>query len=253
MGLGRIAAVVGGALCIACVPHLEPMEPIETDRPDKTESATLVPAGMVQVEGGATTERSGAVHSVTIGELLVRVGVHPMLEVRIEPLTHTRVSSGGVPPVGGFEDLAVGVKTPLLRIAKKAQFIPDVSLLLATSLPTGHRAFRADAAEPEAVLAAHWGLSEALGFGANMTARRGAEDDQRYWERGASATLGLSVSDRLGSYVEWYGTRDERDPSATHVVNGGLTYKLSSDFQLDARAGRGTNQNGGFLGLAQRW
>ena len=56
-------------------------------------------------------------------------------------------------------------------------------------------------------------------------------------------------------YAEWFAVRDTRDPAAVHVLNSGITYKLSTDFQLDARIGRGNRDSGTFggIGFARRW
>ena len=243
-----------GAL-VACVPHLEPLEPISTDRPDQTESAQLVPAGVVQVEGGATMASAHDARTTSYGEILVRAGVHDAIELRVEPFTYTSVSPNGAPEAGGVEDLALGVKVPLFRRDSAARFAPDISVIGATSVPTGARPFRADGAQPQAVLAADWPLAERLGFGANLTMRRGHSDGERYWERGASTTFGFALGERTGMYAEWFAVRDTRDPAAVHVLNSGITWKLSSDFQLDARIGRGNRDSGTFggIGFARRW
>lgn len=239
----------------ACAPHLEPLTPISTDRPDHTESVMLVPVGMVQVEGGATTGTSGGVRTTSYGEVLVRAGVADRLELRLEPLTHTTMRARGGPAVGGLDDIAVGIKTPLIIADSAARAVPDVSLLLATSIPTGAHVLRADGAQPEAVLAAAWSLTGRLGLATNLTLQRGRGSGERYWERGASASAGIALSERAGSYVEWYAIRDSRDDAAVQVLNGGVTWRLSSDLQLDARAGRGTTNGLTFagIGIARRW
>ena len=243
-----------GAL-VACAPHLEPIEPISTDRPDQTESAQLVPRGMVQVEGGATVASNRGARTTSYGEILVRAGVHDAIELRVEPFTYTSLSGSGAPESGGVEDLAIGVKVPLFRHDSASRFVPDISVIGTTSVPTGARPFRADGAQPGGVLAADWSLAERLSFGSNLTMRRGRTDGERYWERGASATFGFALGERAGMYAEWFAVRDTRDPAAVHVLNSGITYKLSSDFQVDARLGRGNRDHGTFggIGVARRW
>ncbi|HET9004925.1 MAG TPA: transporter [Gemmatimonadaceae bacterium] len=240
---------------VACAPHLEPIEPISTDRPDQTESTQLVPAGMVQVEGGATMLSTRGARTTSYGEMLVRAGVHDAIELRAEPFTYTSVRGSGAPEAGGVEDLALGVKVPLFRRDSASRVVPNISVIGATSVPTGARDFRADGAQPEAVLAADWSLAERLSFGSNLTMRRGHSDGARYWERGASTTFGFALGERTGMYAEWFAVRDTRDPAAVHVLNSGVTYKLSSDFQLDARIGRGNRDSGTFggIGFARRW
>ena len=244
------------ALLAACVPHLEPVEPIESDRPDETESTALVPAGMIQAEGGVTISRNGNVHETTSGETLIRIGLAPSLELRVEPLTLTTVSGQGIGSESGREDAAVGIKAPLYRRPEGSPALtPDLSLILATSLPTGTRSLRADGPEPEVKLAAQWELAPRIDAGANLTARRGREQGDSYRETGITTTLGLTLSDRLGSYIEWYGTRDQREAAARQVVNAGLTFRLTGDFQLDGRVGKVRGEEGGFagIGMAARW
>jgi Putative MetA-pathway of phenol degradation len=240
---------------VACVPHLEPVEPISTDRPDQTESAQLVPAGIVQVEGGATASTSRGARTTSYGEVLVRAGLGDALELRVEPFTYATVRGGGAPRASGVEDLAFGIKVPISRRDSAPRFVPDVSVIGATSIPTGAHHLRGEGAQPGAVLAADWSLAERLGFGSNLTIRRGRSSGERYWERGASATFGIGLSERAGMYAEWFAVRDTRDDAAVHVLNSGVTYKLSSDFQLDARVGRGNRDSGGFggIGFATRW
>jgi hypothetical protein len=52
--------------------------------------------------------------------------------------------------------------------------------------------------------------------------------------------LGLTISDRLGSFVEYYGVIEER-AADQHSVDGGVTFLLSEDLQLDISAGAGLN------------
>lgn len=243
------------AALVACVPHLEPAEPISSDRPDHTESAQLVPRGMVQVEGGTTVASGRDTRMASYGEILVRAGMHDALELRVEPFTYTTVSGDGAPRAAGVEDLALGIKLPIFRRDSAQRFVPDVSVIGATSVPTGAHHSRGDGAQPGAVLAADWTLAGGLGFGSNLAISRGRSGGERYWERGASATFGIGVSERAGIYGEWFAVRDTRDDAAVHVVNTGITCKLSSDFQLDARIGRGNRDGGSFggIGFATRW
>jgi hypothetical protein len=212
--------------------------------------------GIVQVEGGATVSRSGAQHAASAGETLVRIGLHPSLELRVEPLTVTRISSSDARSSSRLENLGVGVKTPLYRRASDAgQLVPDVSLLVASTLPTGAASIGARHAEPGAKLAAEWEFNDRAGLASNLTLRHDREDGAGYWERGLTASFGFDFSKRASSYLEWYGTQDTRSTGATHVIDGGVTYKLTGDFQLDARVGRASRELGTFAGagLARRW
>ncbi|HSK75218.1 MAG TPA: transporter, partial [Thermoanaerobaculia bacterium] len=58
----------------------------------------------------------------------------------------------------------------------------------------------------------------------------------------ASLSNGFSLTDRLGAYLEYYAFSEETlDGPSTHYLNGGFTWSLSPDLQLDARVGFGLN------------
>jgi hypothetical protein len=55
--------------------------------------------------------------------------------------------------------------------------------------------------------------------------------------------VGLSLTDRVGSYAEWFAlVPDGADTSRTQqYFNGGFTYLMTDNIQLDVRAGVGLN------------
>ena len=56
-------------------------------------------------------------------------------------------------------------------------------------------------------------------------------------------TTALSLTDRLGAYVEWYAlfphSADTAKPE--NYLNGGFTFLINDNFQLDAFSGLGLN------------
>lgn len=57
-------------------------EPLVTDRPDFTESAETIAPGHLQIESGITRSREDATETDSVGEILLRVGLTPNLELR---------------------------------------------------------------------------------------------------------------------------------------------------------------------------
>ena len=53
-----------------------------TDRPDATESAVTVGVGVFQLESGYTFDKADGVRIHSLGEILLRVGVADILELR---------------------------------------------------------------------------------------------------------------------------------------------------------------------------
>jgi hypothetical protein len=251
--LGTMVSAVSACARVKVAPG-----PIVTDRPDFTESTETVPAGMVQAEGGFTYARRGPERERSIGELLVRVGAGRRSELRLDLGSYT-VSSAAGEAVRGIEDAGLGAKVKLLEGPDQpGSARPALSLLLGTSLPTGARAVREDALQPGAKLAAKWDLAERLSLGANLDYAWASEDGRRFGQTAASASLGYTLSERIGSYLEGFAFAPEsRGGSTLGYANGGFTYLVNDDLQLDARGGvrPGAAGHDYFLGtgIARRW
>ena len=58
-----------------------------------------------------------------------------------------------------------------------------------------------------------------------------------------SFTIGYTLTEQLGAYTEWFALYPTSaiapDIAPEHYFNGGFTYKVTPDFQLDIRAGSG--------------
>ncbi len=214
-------------------------EPIITDRPDFTESTETVPAGMTQIEAGVTFSRAGDERENSFGEVLVRHALGRKTELRLEVPTFARTRGTGGRE-SGFGDGSIGFKVMLSQGSGKMGLKkPRVSLIGDTSLPIGSRDFRERKLQPGAKLLLGWDLSERVALSSNLNYAYLSEDGERFGEFSASASLGFSLSDKVGSYLEVFGFSPGGDRDSSRFINGGLTYLVNNDFQLDARVGFG--------------
>lgn len=252
--LGTLA-VIG---LVGCASANTAREPLITDRPDFTESTSIVAPGEVQAEGGYTYSRAARETSNTAGELLVRVGLLHFAELRIEPGSYSRVSS----PTGierGWQDSEIGAKVRLHNAADDhPSAIPAVALVLGSSIPTGSDAFRESHAQPEVKLATEWTLTRRLGLATNFNVARPVADSRRYTELAASASFGFELSPRYSAFAEAFGFAPQiAGAKHTSYLDSGVAASLSSNLQIDIRAGVGLNGAGPdyFVGagLARRW
>ena len=80
------------------------------------------------------------------------------------------------------------------------------------------------------------------------------DNDERATELGTAIGLAFSLNDRLGSYVEYFGVHSDSADSA-HSINGGFTYLVNNDAQLDLYAGGGLNDAADdfFVGSGIAW
>jgi hypothetical protein len=221
-------------------------EPLTSDRPDFTESTSIVPQGHVQVEGGYTMSRVEEEKASTLGEVLVRIGVSERLEARIGAGSFNRIDTGvaGAGDVTGFEDPSLSVKIALTE--DDPNLLPPgrpfMALLLGTSVPVGDDELTTDEWEPFAKLALGWDLNDWWSLSSNVSYAYLADGGDRIHQLSASLSSGFSLTDRMGAYVEYYAFSEETlDGPSTHYVDGGVTWSVSPDLQLDARVGFGLN------------
>jgi hypothetical protein len=217
-------------------------EPLVTDRPDFTESSETIHPRRVQLEFGYTFERSGDVEIHTVGEILARVGVRDNLELRLGINSYANIDSPGG-ELSGPEDTFLGLKIKLLEgQGKYGDAVPHIALIGGTSVPTGGDEITTDEWEPEFVLALAWDLSERFALGSNLGFAYLAEGEDRFSQVSGSIALGYSLSEKVGAYVEYYGFLPSgKEGPDTGFLNGGFTYLVNNDFQLDLRAGIGHN------------
>ncbi len=217
---------------------------LTTDRPDFTESTATIPKGHFQIEGGTTLNRAEDSDSTTFGELLVRIGTGHSWELRLGAGSYSRVELPD-DTVSGLDDPSVGVK---FRFTKDAEQLapgqPAASLIFQTSIPEGDDGLTADEWVPQSKLLLGWSLTPRLSLSSNLNYAYEVDDDaERFHQLGASLSASLSVTDRIGTFLEWYGFSEEtEDGPSTHYVNGGVTYLINNDLQVDARVGTGLNE-----------
>jgi hypothetical protein len=246
-------------VCTACA-HRVPttqLEPIVTDRPDFTESAQTVAQGHTQLEAGQTFAREADVSSFSLGEVLLRTGVTRRVELRTA-INSYAFQTGSGSAVAGFEDANIGAKLALLDAPPTPSWRPAVAVIAGMSVPTGGAAYRGARTHPEVKLLTAWDLSDRLAFSSNLNWGRAEYETGIGNEWSASASLGVGLTEKVGAYFETFGFGDRFGRWGQRAfVNGGVTYLISSAFQLDLRAGAGpSGTRGDFftgVGLSRRW
>jgi Putative MetA-pathway of phenol degradation len=232
-----------------------PASVIEADRPDFTESPGTVPPGSIQAEAGYTYSRAESSTNHSIGELLVRVPAGSSAEVRVGFNSYSiEHASGG--ERRGFEDIEVGTKVRLVEREERS-LVPNASILLLSTLPTGHRGIGSRVMQPTVKLALGWDLSETWSLQSNTNYSYASEDGTRFSQWANSASLGAEVTPRLETFVEWFG----RSPASlgakrADYLNTGMAMKFGGLLRLDARIGTNARTARDYfagLGVARRW
>lgn len=228
---------------------------MSTDRPDQTESSWVVPKGIVQIETGVSLGSDApnnlpdaAITSLTLQDIglastLVRVGLLERLELRLET-GYVMEQSEWKQAVGqteqsfseslnGADALAVGVK---VGIAQEDGPFPETSLILHATLPVGNESFRPSHAVPDFRFTLSHSLTETVSLGYNLGAEwsdDGAPPNGIY-----TLVVGSDLAESVGGFLELFGTLSP-EGAPHHTLDGGVTWGLHQNLQLDAAAGVG--------------
>jgi hypothetical protein len=227
---------------------------IVTDRPDFTESASTVGLGRVQLEAGYTftRDRSGGSTTTThtYPEALLRIGMFAeWFEFRVvESLTNSGTLAFGqtTDRADGSDDLELGCK---LYLVKQKEFLPELGLIVSTTIPTGARTLTSNRVLPTVNFLYGWDvIPNLLDAGGEFLAAGAVDVDRHsYVEFAQSFTVGYKLTPQLSAFTEWYALypygATAPDVTAQYYFDTGFSYKITPDFQVDIRAGFGLNKH----------
>jgi hypothetical protein len=125
---GLVSFAVSAATAEECT---QPSSPIETDRPDVTNSSIVLPVGSFQSENGINFSRQNAAQIFDGTNSRLRLGIAPCFEALIDLPTAVTAFRG--PGASEFTDLVPAVKWQISPIPDKF----DLSLTVGVGLPTG--------------------------------------------------------------------------------------------------------------------
>jgi len=222
------------------LPAQDETNSIITDRPDQTESSSVVPKGILQIETGFIFEKdelyisgyNSENISYNIATTLFRYGLLDWMEVRLGSafkFENTNVS-GWSKSESGISGLLIATK---LFLMEEKNLLPKLAFVVNYNLAVGKENFIPEKSEPAFLLAASNSITDWLGIGYNAGAK---------WINGEqldiilTASMGISVAENTGLFLEFYGDK-QQDTDANIFFDTGFTYLVKNDFQLDVSAG----------------
>jgi hypothetical protein len=205
-----------------------------TDRPDQTESAVTVPINSLQIETGfayeSLKENGFFVKNYSVAGTLFRYGLIKNIELRFGTGYLVSKTNG---TINGFGDFLFGGKINFLTEEQSAL---DFGLLIHTSLPIGNETLNPDKFEPEMIAALSKSISEKFSISINFGGSHNSSIEEIIYLY--TSAVGISLNDELSAFVELYGNISSPF-TPVHNFDGGFTYLLSDNIQLDISGGKG--------------
>jgi hypothetical protein len=210
---------------------------ISADRPGFSTSPQTVPPGHLQVEGGYqfTADRGADSHALPL--LLIRAGLTRKLELRVswDGVSWTKLNHFGSEVSG----TGLGLKAKLIE---QTRLLPAMGLLGSLSLPTGNGGSTSNGVDPTGGLLWNYNLAAGPGIFGTVLMSSNTGDDGRYFEADNAIGVSLPINARFGSFVEYYGFYRKDESGPVHNLDGGLTFLLNDNTQLDVNGGVGLNR-----------
>lgn len=242
-------------LCVVQVSAFAGGSPIVADRPGFSTGTYTVKPGKLNVELGyqyAFNTNPIDQSTQTLPLLVLRTGLSSKVELDLLwdgwNIDHADNQSSDT----SVADVSIGGK---YRIHESSKY--NLTLLGLLSLPTGSSPSTSDNVDPLFGLLWDYSLSSQPSLFGVVQASSFKYEGSRVYDAQVAIGVSFSHTDRIGSFIEIYSILPSEVKLDDEIVmDGGITYLLSNDVQLDINVGAGLNDTStnfvGF-GIASRF
>lgn len=218
---------------------------LQADRPDQTETPSLVPVKHFQMETGFAFEFNENERNFSHPSALLKYGLMDNLELRVivEAKTFKIEDESGEQGCSGMAPAEIGMKVKLVE-EKKGR--PAVSLIGHAGIPwAATKRFRSEYVPFNFRFALQHTLTSWLSLGYNG----GMEWDGERAEPTFIYTVatGFSITSQVGAFAEAYGFKPQQSPGA-HALDAGFTYLPKPNLLFDISAGWSMTHGSCFIG-----
>jgi hypothetical protein len=209
---------------------------IDTDRPDVTNSAVVVPPGSLQFENGVNLSARDGGRSVDGTNTRARLGIVPCFELLVDLPSY--VGNVRAPGNSGFTDVAPGFKWQISPIPGKF----DLSFASGVALPTGALGIAGRGAQPYVQFPWAVELHDGWGISGMLTEFFRPSDPISKRITETTFVLERSLTGKFKLFTEYVG--DYPDGAVpTQLWNSGGLYRLTPTQQVDFHIAFGLNHN----------
>lgn len=243
------------------------MREMETDRPDKTESAYSVDAGHYQIEMDLlsyTYDRSKheTTKALSVASTNLKIGIlnNVDLQIVVESYNTQRIkdrATGETMDVSGFGDLTLRSKINLWGNDGGPTALAVLPFL---KIPTAKSGLGNGATEGGVIFPFAMDLPNEWGLGAQVEVdrNRDSSDSGYHQEFSQTVTVSHDLIGKLAGYVELFSNVSTESHSAwIATFDFGFTYSISRDVKLDAGMNVGLTEAADdfnpFIGLSMRY
>jgi hypothetical protein len=206
-------------------------EEIDTDRPDQTETPTIVPTGRFQMENGFEHQQNGKKErTLTLPTSLWKFGISKNLELRLTTeFIHDKMEDS---TVYGLKPILIGFK---VKLFEEKGILPQTSFITHLLIPKlASRDLQASYLATELRFLFQNSLSEDIDLGYNIGVQwDGKSADPVY---AYTFSPNIAITKKLKAYGEAYGFLPQH-ASAEHWIDGGFIFLITKDIQIDIAAG----------------
>lgn len=229
-------------LFLICCGSMYGQESIQTDRPDKTETVFVVPKGYLQTETELVFEKINTEENKWgLLTTLWKYGLNNKTEIRL--ITSSFLSKDIQRKTFIIEPITLGFKSSLTEqngILPKTSFIGSVRW-------DKNEINKTTIAIPSFRFTFQNQINDTSAFGYNLGIEWNNKKQEQYIY---TFTYGSSITKKLNYYIETYGFLSPHQ-KANHNIDGGFTYLVHPNLQIDASAGIGLSSSSSpyFVGM----
>lgn len=220
------------------------------NRPSKTQSASVLEKGVLQLESTYENERTGESGSreqeILFPGIALRYGLGWGMELQWANAYETRKDELGTQR--GISDMELGTE---IQLVKSADEKIELALMSRIFLPTGQNGISNERLGNETLLLGWHELTHKIGLEYNVGFSH-FEDDTEKGDGVYALVVEYEMNDRVGIFFENYGELIEWNELEASI-DIGLGYQLSEYFELDLAAGAGINHPMQFMSLGVSW